>query len=400
MLVGVVVAVVRPVPATLDAQPATTVVSSVLGAPPSSSLGHAGASITPATTNAAPPTTPELLAWMPRPVPPDAVDRLRSLPTMTHLTAVRRGEVGLVQVADDTGTHLGVPPGFEVPADVLAFDVSTYIDFVPAAVVADVKAVRPGEALLGRSAAQVRGVGVGATLTFRGGTTVTVAGIVDDEVVGAAEIAVDLATGARLGVADIRYLLVSYAGTRAQAEAAVAGVVPGPVRFRAPGETPFLRNADAVLPLVKVKLQFGEFSYRSTPAGLEQLPAWTNTYIADDDLPVIGHVRCHLGVLDALRGAMAQLQDEQLGYLVDPAVSEVCWRLGRIHDEPRLTRQAWGIGLQLNNATNPTGSGSVQDRRLIEIMQRWGFAWGGSWLIAEPSYFEYIGPPRPAFSNL
>jgi hypothetical protein len=29
----------------------------------------------------------------------------------------------------------------------------------------------------------------------------------------------------------------------------------------------------------------------------------------------------------------------------------------------------------------------------VEVMERWGFAWGGRWLIPDPAHFEYLRPP-------
>jgi hypothetical protein len=35
----------------------------------------------------------------------------------------------------------------------------------------------------------------------------------------------------------------------------------------------------------------------------------------------------------------------------------------------------------------------VQDPRLVEIFQQWGFTWGGQWLVSDPAHFEYVRPP-------
>jgi hypothetical protein len=39
----------------------------------------------------------------------------------------------------------------------------------------------------------------------------------------------------------------------------------------------------------------------------------------------------------------------------------------------------------------PLGSG--QDPQLVETMARWGFTWGGFWLVPDPMHFEYVRPP-------
>jgi hypothetical protein len=46
-------------------------------------------------------------------------------------------------------------------------------------------------------------------------------------------------------------------------------------------------------------------------------------------------------------------------------------------------------------AGNPTGLASAQDPRLVEVMERWGFTWGGRWLVPDPAHFEWLRSPRP-----
>ena len=59
-----------------------------------------------------------------------------------------------------------------------------------------------------------------------------------------------------------------------------------------------------------------------------------------------------------------------------------------------LSRHAWGAAVDLNYAKNPTGTASGQDPRLVAVMERWGFTWGGGWLVPDPSHFEYVRPPQ------
>ena len=89
-----------------------------------------------------------------------------------------------------------------------------------------------------------------------------VSGVVEDASIGGAELAVDIPTGERLGLTTPRYLLVAYRGDRPALEDHLrAALRPETVvRFRGPGETPYLRHADAVLPQAQIKARFGEFS--------------------------------------------------------------------------------------------------------------------------------------------
>lgn len=334
-----------------------------------------------------------LLAWTSDPLAAATDVAVRASPVVSHATAVRRNEIDLTGVRDASGSHLDEHEGFVVPVDTMAFDPATYLDFVSPAWATLLGSLRDDQIVLSRAGARIRGVGVGAGLTLAG-RVFRVAGEVDDDVLGGAEVGLNRHAGEGVGLQFDRYLLVTYRTDRDTAESAVKEAIGDvPIRFRGPGETPFLRNADAVLPLAAIKETFGEFGIRRGPP-LEQAADWQDANLVPTEVPVLGPVRCHRAILPALRGAMAQLEREQLGYLVDPATSVACWRLGTIQTERRLSREAWGVGIELNGVKNRTGDGSVQDQRLISVLEQWGFGWGGRWLTPEPLYFEYLGPPR------
>ncbi len=202
----------------------------------------------------------------------------------------------------------------------MAFDPGSYRRFLPPSAAPAFTGLRPGEALLGATAAGLRRLGRGGTLTFAGGGTLTVAGVVDDTLVGGAEVAVAARPGQPVALGPARYLLLSYRGGRARVERAVRRAVPSgrAVRLRGPGETPFLRQGDAVLPQAAIKERFGEFSYRRG-AGREftQDPVWASEHLDTARVPLLGEVRCHRALLPALRGALRELRRRNLGAVVD-----------------------------------------------------------------------------------
>jgi hypothetical protein len=51
------------------------------------------------------------------------------------------------------------------------------------------------------------------------------------------------------------------------------------------------------------------------------------------------------------------------------------------------------VAVDLNYAANPTGQVTIQDPRLVSIMERWGFTWGGNWLVPDAAHFEWVSPP-------
>src|SRR4030095_1672006 len=121
-----------------------------------------------------------------------------------------------------------------------------------------IRGLADGEALLGETSAALRDVGVGGRLRFDSGGSVRVSGIVPDQSVAGAEVVVTTATAATLGATTPRFLLLHHRGPRAPVEASIRSLAGAPVRTRAPGETPFLRHADAVLPQALIKARFGE----------------------------------------------------------------------------------------------------------------------------------------------
>jgi hypothetical protein len=226
---------------------------------------------------------------------------------------------------------------------------------------------------------------------------VTVAGVVSDTAIGGAEMAVDLATGERLGLGVDRYLLAAYDGERAALEGRLRSSLPAgaAVRFRGPGETPFLRNGDAVLPQVLIKQRFGEFAYRPGAGdGFDQDPAWQDRNLVTVDLPIIGQARCHREVADALAGALGEVASANLAGLIDPDGFAGCWNARNTRAGTSVSRHAWGVAVDLNFGTNPTGLASVQDPRLVAIFRRWGFTDGSGWLVPDAGHFEYVSPPR------
>jgi hypothetical protein len=301
-----------------------------------------------------------LLAWTSGGLPPGLGVVAATIPGVTAATVVMGDPVDMVRSLDGEGKVVVEPaPGWYIPIDAIAVDPATFAAVVPAADRATVAALGAADAVLGETSARLRRIGVGGRLELAGGGVVTVTGVVPDATIGGAELAVDRATGALLGITTERALLVAHTAERAAVEAALAGAVPAgvPVRFRARGETPYLRAGDAVLPQVVVKDVFGEFAYRPGSAGdrgVELDPAWVAANIGEADLPLLGRVRCRRAVLPVIEAAMRE---------------------------------------DLHYDDNPTAVVSAQDPRLVEALLRAGFGWGGEWLVPDPAHFEYVSPP-------
>ncbi|MGH9026695.1 MAG: M15 family metallopeptidase, partial [Acidimicrobiia bacterium] len=287
-----------------------------------------------------------------------------------------------------------------VPLDALAIDPATYPAFFDKGAQAQLQALGHGEALLGESAAAQRRIGPGGVVELANGYPLTVGGVVDDQVVGAAELVVRSDTAGKADILTERFLLVAYRGSRAAMDHAIAGLVPDrTVRFRTREETPYLRHGDAVLPQVFIKERFGEFAYQERPDGSIVVdPAWRAENVTRAVVPILGEVECHRAVIPLLQGALTELEQENRAYLVDPGGYRGCFVPSLIRGaNGRATspaRHSWGVALDLNFSQSPTGLASTVDPQLVEVMETYGFRSGEEWLVPDPGHFEYYAPPE------
>jgi hypothetical protein len=338
-----------------------------------------------------------LLAWTTDALDPGLAAAMTGDPAVRHTSIVQGGLVDLVSSRDAEGATVdSLVDGWAIPLDLVAVDPTEHGPFVLAADRPALAELGPGEALLGGTSATLRRVGPGGVLDLAGGVSVVVIAVVDDASIGGAEVAVDRSTAEALDASRERYLLAAYDGDRATLEARWRSrlTVASDVRFRAPGETPYLRDGDAVLPPALIKARFGEFSYRRGEGDeFEQDVAWQAAHLVNTDLPLVGPVRCHRDVVDALRGALNEVRRAGLASLIDPDGFQGCWNPRLTRSRIGMSRHAWGVAVDLNYGQNPTGFASVQDPRLLEIFARWGFTDGSGWLVPDAGHFEYVTPP-------
>jgi D-alanyl-D-alanine carboxypeptidase len=338
-----------------------------------------------------------LLVWTSGGLPPAFAEQVAAIPGVSRVTVAGGDLVNLTASFSADGRVVdSPPPGLTIPIDALAIDPSSYAAFFDGSAQAQLRALPPGQALLGATSAGLRRLGAGGVVQLDNGAQVTVAGVADDEVVGAAELVVDAATAPAVGINTPRFLLVAYNADRSQVERSITALVPdAAVRFRARGETPYLRHGDAVLPQALIKARFGEFSYRpASGRDVFEDPAWSQENIVTEAVPILGRINCHRAVLPAIDGAMRELEQRNLAGLVDPSGYRGCWVPSLITPGGGVSRHSWGVALDINFTDNPTGLASSADPRLIEVMDRWGFISGANYLVPDPGHFEYLRPPR------
>lgn len=338
-----------------------------------------------------------LLAWTVGGLPDGFSTGTASIDEVRAVTEVTAGGLDLTASHDRVGTVVDQPEdGWSIPLDGIAIDPSTFSAFAPTAERPVLERLEPGTVILGETSAALRRIEVGGRLTLGGDAARTVVGIVDDATVAAAEVVLHEADALARDM-EPSYVLLRHEARRPTIEAQLRQLAGDrPIRVRAPGETPFLRHGDAVLPQVIVKQRYGEFTYRPPASGaraFEVDPDWVDEHIVTRDVPILGVVTCHRAAIEPLDALLAELERRGLGHTVDPAGYQGCWhpRLISVGGDP--SRHSWGIAIDLNADGNPTGTGSGQPEALVEAFTRAGWGWGGTWLVPDPMHFELVDEP-------
>jgi hypothetical protein len=320
----------------------------------------------------------ELLVWAPGGFSEREVGRVRDSTRVAAISAVRTGT--LPAASGRRGYRV-------VPVEAMAVDTNAYT----------AAAGRPGRklatllpkgAVLSKTGAKLRKVKSGGKLKLSGNRTVAVSGVVDDALLGGYEVALERALARRYGIQRAAYLLVRPRGSVDGLQTELGKLLKGrAVRFVTPGDRPYVRGGDGLLPLAQVKARFGEFALPSLHRGRPD-PKWTRANLVTRKLPVLGRVRCHRLVVDDLGKAMADLQRQGLRGQVDVGAFRRqggCWSPRLLRERQlggKLSRHAWGIAVALK----VTG-----DERLIRTMAQHGFAWGGGFARPDATHFEWVG---------
>ena len=288
-------------------------------------------------------------------------------------------------------------PGYAIPVDATVIDPETFAALVAVADAPAVAALAHGDALLGVAAADVRGLGVGGRLEMNDGSAYVIRGIIDDGLIQNRELVI-AEPGYGTGESDSRPRLVfRYTGPQETLEDDLTALLPedAPLRLRALEPSEFIRTYAPVLPQARIKLALGEFSYRpGAGRSFERDPWWVEENLVTAVVPILGRVRCHRMLIPALHGAMQEVIDRGLAFLVDAGAYRGC-------DNPRLiavgrgvSRHAWAAAVDLNYGDDAEVRANAADPRLVSVMQRWGFTSGHLWNRPDPGHFEYVGAPQ------
>jgi hypothetical protein len=318
-------------------------------------------------------------------VPPSWTRRLRRTPGVTAVARTARTQALLRRSRRGDGKTVdAVPRGYAIPLDVLVVQPQSFAEVLPAAK-HEIRRLSHGQALLSRTSARLRKLSAGDRLSIANGRELRVADLVDDALVGLAEMVL---TGrdAGSGSSSTHQLLV--ATTRPdRVERKLRGNDGVRVRtLAAAGTSPRL-----IARPLEIKARFGEFAvglpYKSDWIRIE--PRWTERNIVTRSVPILGAVTCNRRLFPPLRRALRSLERRGLSRVVDRADYAGCFAPRRIPGSGSLSLHAWGLAIDINAAANPRLGDSRQDRRLVRAMEDAGFTWGGRWPTGpDPMHFE------------
>lgn len=348
------------------------------------------------TTTVAPTTTTGVpgawhLAWQPTSLVEGFADILSDVPGVSNVSMVRVGDAALTETARADGTVVDEPEGgYVIPVEVHAVDGPAHAEFVPGDVSATLADLADDEVLLGSTSADLRRLEAGDSLTFDNGLTVTVAGVVDDDYVGDAEIVTARSDPEAFTTFLDKYAVFWFDGERQDLQAAVDAFPGEPVTIRAWGEVLVFRHGDSVRSQVAFKERFGEFTIRPTGGGFEQEAAWRNENIVTETVPLLGLVTCHREFMDMLREAMTQLEDAGKGSIIKRSAYRGCWNPRFIANRRAISHHSFGAAADINFFEPLDGPFSPTQPDLLLAMYDAGMTSGHVWVNPDPGHFEWF----------
>lgn len=344
------------------------------------------------------PKAPIMLVYGPDDVVADLAAAARRIPDAEAVAEVGNGIGWLTSwKAEEAGAVSTPPQGFSIPLEILSVDPQTYAAFVPKDERGPFRKLEEGGVLLGRSAAAFRTIQSQGSLTF-GETSLEVAAAVDDDLVSSHEAVMSHETAASLGIENRKYVLIALGRGLDAGEVVDRLSAEFPdvtIGAREPGESRYFRPGGETLPQIEVKKAVGEFAARPAGEGeLEIDPKWIVANTVNEPIPLLGRARCHRKVFPQIKAAFEQIAAQGLEHLIDEDDFGGCFAPRLLNADPHsgISRHAWGIAFDFNVANNRYGEPPSMDERVVEILEDWGFAWGGRWRVPDGMHFEYLQP--------
>ena len=342
-------------------------------------------------------TVPAISVWQPGGIGPLAAQAVADTADAHRAdwALVRSGTIQLLQVSRGEEVIQDARPGYRYPMSAIAIDPEAARGHIGEEA-AD--ALAAGTMVFGESSASLRGAMPGDVVRFYGWDSViyemTVGAIVADELVGSAEMVFSTVNADEF---EFDRLSSVWVWNLSHQDAFLIdlwqALPPGTTRIRSSNDPP---DPDSVLSVIRVKQQFGEFSYR--PLAGDNIvidPEWVRNNIQTRTLPLLGTFRCHKDIWPLLEQAMEQIITARAdGHLrrSDFRSPGGCYNAREIRGGDKggsISRHSWGIAIDINPSSNPYGGRITMHPTIVEIFHDLGFAWGGGWTFSDGGHFEW-----------
>ncbi|MGH3440591.1 MAG: M15 family metallopeptidase, partial [Nitriliruptorales bacterium] len=328
------------------------------------------------------PLAPDLLVRPERPLNAEGLFAVLGVDGVEHLAA--GAEVGVEVAGEKTNERITL-----LVVDPLAFRPLTPESTAQAKAVWE--RLHDGDLVVRHDVAERLGLPLGGEVVVNGqdgSATMRVGAYASNGAPPLADGIVSWATGSRLGVRRPNVLVIAVADDRKADDVGVgvskalggAGVTPleQPEQQRAQ-----LLGAGAT--------RFEPFGYIDHGDGMIAIdPAWVRRWIVRAEVPIFGEVSCHRYMIPQLREAFQEVVDRGLDAHIDRSQYGGCWVPRHMLFDPAnpISMHAWGIAIDFNVSTNQYGAQPQLDRRIVEVFERWGFRWGGTWRTPDGMHFE------------
>lgn len=335
----------------------------------------------------------------------DAADRA-AISVGGSATVSRSGSLGMRQITR-SGVAVHAPPaGWLIPMVYISFPRGS----IGRVMGADVSAVLgPDSVVMNEMTAAQTGARVGDVIVMQSAAgspvPLVIAGIRPYDQIGWAELVFTYDVAARLGAtADTRAVIYGF-DDRAGLETALGDVgligrQDTKVNFSWDAPDP-----DDTLSTARTKAALGEPWYRFASDGSVQMhPDWLAANLTDGRVLLNQTIRiraqCHVGVVDDLRAALADVAAAGLAGEIDVANANAyggCYvpRYSRVSGQIGfLSRHAYGMAIDTNTTSNCGGCRPRMNCDVVRIFRKHGFAWGGNFRRPDGMHFEWVGEPR------
>jgi len=131
----------------------------------------------------------------------------------------------------------------------------------------------------------------------------------------------------------------------------------------------------------------GRYAYRYVGDGrVAPDPAWVAAHITTESVPILGPVTCNRMLFPQLRAALQEVADRGLASTIH--TYNGCYNPRFIAGTHTLSNHAFGLAIDIDAATNQRGTRGTMNPAVVQIFEKWGFTWGGTWHYTDPMHFE------------